>query len=281
MASLASPRWRKLRGDLRAMRGRMVAMVLALSISLIGVGTVLGARTVLRREIAASYLGTRPADATLELVDDVDAAMLAAVRARPEVAAAEARDSVIARVHDGAAGGAASPWQPLQLFVIDDFAALQLNTFRRESGALAAAGGHDAARAHRRRAARRRRGQHDDRQDAARRAAPGRRSRASCTTPASRPAWQERKGYGYITRDTLAALGEPPALHELRVGFRPAPGDARRGRGRRRRAGELARHGRSHGPPDPRSDAAPASRTSRRWTPRRSRCWCSARCCSC
>jgi putative ABC transport system permease protein len=37
------------------------------------------------------------------------------------------------------------------------------------------------------------------------------------------PAWQEQKGYGYLTRATLAALGEPPVLHELRVSFRPPP----------------------------------------------------------
>jgi putative ABC transport system permease protein len=31
------------------------------------------------------------------------------------------------------------------------------------------------------------------------------------------PSWQEQTGYGYITRDTLASLGEPPVLDELRV----------------------------------------------------------------
>ncbi|HEY6173840.1 MAG TPA: hypothetical protein VIX73_05315, partial [Kofleriaceae bacterium] len=78
---MASIRWRKLAGDLRAMRGRLVVMVVALSVSLVGFGSVLGARAVLRREITASYLSSRPADATFELIDDIDRATLDAVRA--------------------------------------------------------------------------------------------------------------------------------------------------------------------------------------------------------
>lgn len=35
--------------------------------------------------------------------------------------------------------------------------------------------------------------------------------------PSLAPAWQEREGYGYITRETLAWLGEAPVLDELRV----------------------------------------------------------------
>ena len=31
------------------------------------------------------------------------------------------------------------------------------------------------------------------------------------------PSWQEQTGYGYITLDTLAGLGEPPVLDELRI----------------------------------------------------------------
>ncbi|HEY0480649.1 MAG TPA: FtsX-like permease family protein [Kofleriaceae bacterium] len=230
---MASARWRKLRGDLGAMPGRVAAMIVALAVSLVGFGSVLGARTVLRREIAASYLSSHPADATIELDGDVDRAVVAQVRARPEVAEAEARGAVMARIQPDAppallahgphgGPGMAATSRPLQLFVVDDFAALRLARFRRESGAwppptgtlliersavgLLGAGEHD---------------------------------RVTVKTPHGEPrpvtisgivhdtglapAWQERTGYGYVTRDTLAALGEPPVLHELRVSFRPAP----------------------------------------------------------
>ena len=255
---MASPRWRKLAGDLRAMRGRLVLMVLALAVSLVGFGTVLGARTVLRREIAASYLASRPADATFELADDIDRATLDAVRARPDVADAEPRGTLTARVahaadasamhggnmhgglfggmhgapagdpgamHGMPAGAAAPPsWQALQLFVIDDFAALRLNTFRGASGAWPPPAGPMLLE----------------------RSALGLLGAGEQTVLLVKtahgspqpvtvsgvvhdtglaPAWQEQKGYGYITRDTLAALGEQAVLRELRVAFRPAPAD--------------------------------------------------------
>src|SRR5258707_8209890 len=94
---MANPRYRKLAGDLRAMPGRLIAMVLALSISLSGVGAALGARTVLHRAIATGYLSSHPADATIELAGDIDAALVAAVRGRPGIPHAEARDAVVAR----------------------------------------------------------------------------------------------------------------------------------------------------------------------------------------
>jgi putative ABC transport system permease protein len=43
--------------------------------------------------------------------------------------------------------------------------------------------------------------------------------------PGLAPAWQEREGYGYISRETLSALGEPSALGELRVRFRSETSD--------------------------------------------------------
>jgi putative ABC transport system permease protein len=43
--------------------------------------------------------------------------------------------------------------------------------------------------------------------------------------PGLAPARQERMGYAYATRDTLAALGEPAILTELRVAVRDRPLD--------------------------------------------------------
>ena len=232
---MASLGWRKLRGDLAAARGRVALMVGALAVSLIALGTVLGARTVLVRGIAASYLSSHPADATLELPGGIDGALLAEVRARPEVEAADAREVVMARVATGRPAPAmlrahldamgmtrGDDTRPLQLFIEDDFAARHVNVVRRESGAwppptgamllertaLATLGAREG-------------------------------DTVTVTTPhgapqaiaiagvvhdtALAPAWQEHKGYAYITRATLAALGEPPVLHDLYVRFQPAP----------------------------------------------------------
>jgi putative ABC transport system permease protein len=193
-------------------------MVAAITVSLVAVGVVLGAYAVLGREIAASYLGTRPASATLELPGGVDAALLAAVRGHPAVSEAEAREVVVARTRVG------DDWRRTLLFVIDDFEDLRLNRFRSASGAWpppegtvllersslsmleTAQGSHLLVKP------------------------PHGPPRALTVSglvhdPGLAPAWQERSGYAYVTRGTLAALGEPPSLGELRIELRGRPTD--------------------------------------------------------
>ena len=126
---MRSPRWQKLWRDLWLARGRTAMMVVAIAVSLFGVGTVLGAYTILTREISRNYLGTNPASATLEL-DKVDDALVQAVRRRPGIAGAEARASVLARVQVGP-----DEWRPLLLFVVTDFDSMQISTFRPDGGA--------------------------------------------------------------------------------------------------------------------------------------------------
>jgi putative ABC transport system permease protein len=203
------PRWRKLLGDLRAYRGRIVLMGLAVAAGLFGVGAMLSAYTILMREVARNYLSTEPASATLEM-DEVNPALLAQVRAFPGIAAVEARGAVVARVRVQA------DWMPLLLFVVDDFTDLKLNRFHPEAGAwppppgtllLERSGGlmlqtqiggslwiktpHGRAQA-----------------------VP---VAGLVHDPGLAPSWQERTGYAYITRETLAGLGEPPVLEELRI----------------------------------------------------------------
>lgn len=244
---MAKVRWRKLRRDVQAAWGRVLMVQVALALALAGVGTVMGARAVLDRGIGASYLGTHPADATLELPGGVDEALLAAVRARPEVGQADRRQMVQARVRVRPE----DPWQGLVLFAAD-FSALQLNTFTPERGTwpppLGAiliertsaglvererAGTEDRARSwihsmH---------GGHGG-DDAGRAPAPS-AAPVVVQTPHGAPreislagavhdgglapSWQEHRAYGYTTVETLALLGEPPLLRELLVQFRPPP----------------------------------------------------------
>jgi putative ABC transport system permease protein len=217
---MASPRWMKLVRDVRAERGRIALMIAAIATSLMAVGGVLGAYAVLTREIAVSYLGTRPAAATLELEDGVDAGLAGAVRGLPGVADAEAREVVVARARIG------GDWRRLLLFVVDDFADLRLNRFRPERGAWPPpegellversalgmlqvdVGGSILVRT-----------PHGVEQAV--------RVAGVVHDPGLAPAWQERCGYGYLTRATLARLGEPPVLGELRLAFAGDPRDVR------------------------------------------------------
>src|SRR5215208_6954957 len=126
---MRSPRWQKLLRDLWLTRGRTAMMVIAIAVSLFGIGAVLSAYAILTPEISRNYLGTHPAGATLEL-DRVDDALLAAVKARPGIADAEARETLVARVQIGP-----DQWRPLLLFVVTDFDAMRISTFQREEGA--------------------------------------------------------------------------------------------------------------------------------------------------
>jgi putative ABC transport system permease protein len=211
---MRSARWQKLVGDVSAERGRLALMGTALMVSLIAVGTVLGAWAVLTREIAANYLSTVPASATLELPDGVDEALLRDVRASGLVADAEAREVSFARAQVGDA------WRPVLLFEVADFNDLRLNRFTRESGewppgpgsvlversALGMAGGGTTLTL--------------------------KTPHGTPTTvpivglvhdPGLAPAWQEREVYAYATRETVRQLGESGVLHELRVRFAPEP----------------------------------------------------------
>ncbi len=234
---MGSVRRRKLFRDLRATWGRMVAVQLAIAIALAGVGTALGARAVLGHEIRSSYLASQPADATLELVGGVDDKLLAELRARPEIAAADKRQMVHARVKLAPD----APWQMFVLFVAEDFADLRLNTFTSDTGAwppprgaillertaVAVMGlggaqlaighappvGHGAAHAPPTHLILQT--SHGSEQMLA--------IAGTVHDAGQAPNWQEHRGCGYVTTETLAQLGEPPILHELLIQFRPAP----------------------------------------------------------
>jgi putative ABC transport system permease protein len=78
-------------------RGRSASVVLAIVVGLAGAGAVLDAWSLLRLVTHEGYLATNPASATLH-VDSVDASLLGAVRAMPQLRDAEARRTAIAGV---------------------------------------------------------------------------------------------------------------------------------------------------------------------------------------
>jgi putative ABC transport system permease protein len=209
-------RWRKLWRDLRTERGRILLMVTAIAVSLIGIGAVLGAYAILTREMPRNYLGTRPASAALELGSEIEPALVEAVRRRPGIADAEAGEIVLARARVG------DDWKPLLLFVVNDFRAMRLNTFTREEGAWPPPDGTLLIE----RSALPVLGVKSGERITIK--TPHGTARPMLVTglvhdPGLAPAWQENEGYGYITRATLATLGEPAELRELRVSVSRKP----------------------------------------------------------
>src|SRR5687768_9348005 len=125
-----SPRWKKLFRDLQTMRGRMGMMVIAIAVSIFGVGMILSAYTILRREMSRNYLGTNPASAFIEL-DRVDDALLKAVSQRPGISEAEATSWVVA-------GAEVNPNESMHLllFVVPNFDTTHISTVNPQAGAF-------------------------------------------------------------------------------------------------------------------------------------------------
>lgn len=208
---MSSTRWKKLWRDLQAARGRMVMMVAAIAVSIFGVGTILSAYTILTREVSRNYLGTNPASAYIEL-ENVDDALVQSVKAQPNIADAEATSWVMARVEISP-----NEWRPILLFVIPDFNALRLNTFKSELGAFPPQGQTillerlalsltSAEKVG----------------DAINIQTPNGQRQSVVISglvhdPGLAPAWQEQMVYGYITPSTLAWLGESDTLQILKV----------------------------------------------------------------
>lgn len=105
--------------DAAAAKGRVLALVFAVAAALFALGTTLGGFAVASRELTRAYRATNPASATIEL-DAVDPALVAQVRALPEVADADGRATVRGRIRDG------QGWRSLLLFVVPDFAHLRI-----------------------------------------------------------------------------------------------------------------------------------------------------------
>src|SRR5688572_6080 len=124
-----SPRWKKLLRDLQATRGRMGMMVIAIAVSIFGVGMILSAYTILRREMSRNYLGTNPASAFIEL-DRVDDALLKAVSQRPGISEAEATSWVVARAEVNP-----NEWMPVLLFVVPNFKSSHISRVSPQAGA--------------------------------------------------------------------------------------------------------------------------------------------------
>jgi putative ABC transport system permease protein len=216
-----SPRWTKVLRDIHTARGRLLMIVVALAASIAAVTTMLSAYTVLMREVPRNYVGTNPASAQLELDGEVSDELLKQVRQRPNIAAAEAATTVLARIEVGA-----NEWLPVMLFVVPNFDTLRINTLRRESGAWPPPTGAMLVERSALPLTRTSMGrpvsvefQHA-----------GRRSMVIAGTvhdPGLAPAWQEQTVYGYVTPQTLALLGETVPLDLLKIVVDQGAGDAK------------------------------------------------------
>src|SRR3970282_1501856 len=194
-------RYKKILGDLRTDYLKNLILIIAIAIGVFGIGAILGAHAVVNREMAANYMGTVPASATIEVEPSISTGLLDSVRNFPGITRAERRITVVARMKVN------ERWHPLLLFVMDDFAQLNINKFHYVSGAATPQEGEMLVE---RTALSVMKESQDDQVIVKTPHGTARSITISGIVhdPGLAPAWQQDAGYGYITLSTLHLLGE-------------------------------------------------------------------------
>lgn len=200
--------WRKVLRDVWRERTRGALVVLAIAIGLAAFLAVLSSYAILRRELNRGYLATNPASAVL-VTGAIDDRLLASVVARDDVDDADARRVVVGRIRTGPAQS-----RRLVIFVIRDFEQLRIGTVTPEAGAWPPGPGELLIERDAFQVAKARIG------DTVTIETPAGGARTLRVAGRVHDAGQaqarmENMVYGYITPETLAGLGEAPALDRL------------------------------------------------------------------
>ena len=117
---------RKLRRDIIANPAQFTLMALAVFLSVFALMTLVGSLTSLQKATAQAYLGTNPAQATVE----TDGSQPLPDNFGLPGAATERRGSVLGRIADKQGN-----WHPFLIFVIDDFSAMHIGISYPDHGA--------------------------------------------------------------------------------------------------------------------------------------------------
>jgi putative ABC transport system permease protein len=201
------PRWRKVVRDVSLHKSRTLLVVLAISIGIVGAGSVLNTWSLVRRVTAEEFRVSNPASATLR-VDAIDDRLLAGVRALRTIDAAEARRTMLASIRTE--GG----WRTLVLFVSPSFDK-RIGALKREAGTWPSLDGSIAIEASSVEFAGAAIGQALD-------VKIGEQTRALTVAGIGRdvglaPGWMEHVVYAFATPATVAAFAVPTAPTELQI----------------------------------------------------------------
>jgi putative ABC transport system permease protein len=124
-----SLRLRKILRDLLSNPTRTILVVLSIAIGVFAVGMIAASNETLTSSVTAAYRASSPFDATI-YADPFDGELLRAVRAMPEVRAAEGRRVVGGRLKLESGG-----WRNIQMVAIADYDNIHVNKLRPVSGA--------------------------------------------------------------------------------------------------------------------------------------------------
>ena len=114
--------------DISRGRARTLMVVLAIAIGLASFQAVLSTHAILRREITTGYLATNPPSAVIG-TGVVDEELLTAIRARADIADADARGVLTGQIRTRSGAS-----RPFRFFVIRDFTRLRIASVTPEGG---------------------------------------------------------------------------------------------------------------------------------------------------
>jgi putative ABC transport system permease protein len=208
---VVSARWKKVIHDVLGSKTRTVLIVLSMAVGLFAVGIILSARTILSDGLARSFAAIDPSSGTVRTLELFDDDFVRSVRAMPNVAEADARRGITARVQIGP-----DRWKNLTIFVVEDYRNIRVNRIRPQMGpwpppqremlieraALPVIESHVGDVLLVKLA--------DDTQREVRIA-------GTAYDPAQMPAQFDGTPYAYITFETLEWLGQPYGFNELHV----------------------------------------------------------------
>ena len=211
--SILAPRWRKVLRDLWSNKTRTILVLLSIAVGVAALGMVMGAQIIVDQYLPAAFASVNPANGTVYTLNTFDEDMVEAVRHMKEVAEAEGRRIVNVRFLNKN-----GEWRNLQINAIPDYDKMTLNKIKPEQGeyppplhellieraSLSPALGMGDVHIG----------------DVLTIEAPNgkrRQMRIAGTVHdiAQMPAFMNGAGYGYMTFDTLAWLGEPRDFNQL------------------------------------------------------------------
>lgn len=204
--------------DLFINKRRVLLVLLAMIIGVMGVGTLLNATVILNREMNKNYMSTNPASATL-WVNNLDAHILEGVKSFPGIKEVETRQTSRAQLYSENA-----PGKEIDLFVIPGFEDIKISTFKPETGSWPPKTGEILIE----RAAMKLTDADIGQNIAVK--LPGHTAATlklsgSVHAPGLPPAWMENKLYGFVTPDTFKLLGGISTSTELKIVVSENPSD--------------------------------------------------------
>lgn len=204
------PRWRKIARDIALQRARTVLAVASIAVGVFALAVILGTRTILQRDLADAFQSIRPSNATIQSLQPLPDNLVRSVERIPGVAEAEGRQSVAVRLKDPQ-----GEWKNLQLISVPDYDDIRIDKIRPHEGpwppperemlversALRLVGAEVG--------------------DYVTVKAPGRRERSIRVAGTAHDLYAllytlDGLPWAYVSQDTMAWLGEPDGITELR-----------------------------------------------------------------